>query len=104
MILHDHSDDVAIQILHRLADAMSPDSRVLVCELVLPQRVTEVDLGAAVLDQCVMSIGGKERTEEGFRKIFEAAGLELVRVWRVPGVTGACVEGRLKGVHGGRQV
>ncbi|KAJ4361374.1 hypothetical protein N0V85_009412, partial [Neurospora sp. IMI 360204] len=89
-------DDVATQILSRLAEAMSHDSRVLVCELALPQRVT-------VLDQCVMSIGGKERTEEGFRKIFEGAGLELVKVWRVPGVTGACVEGRLKSGRGGRQ-
>ncbi|KAK1780272.1 hypothetical protein QBC45DRAFT_431795 [Copromyces sp. CBS 386.78] len=99
MILHDHCDEMATQILTRLAEAMSHDSRVLVCELVLPQRVGEADLGAAVLDQCVMSIGGKERTEEGFRNIFEAAGLELVKVWRVPGVTGACVEGRLKGGH-----
>lgn len=58
----------------------------------------EADVGAVVLDQCVMSIGGKERTEEGFRKLFKAAGLELVKVWRVPGVTGACVEGRLPSI------
>lgn len=96
MILHDHCDAVATQILSHLGGAMSHDSRVLVCELVLPPRVGEADLGATVLDQCVMSIGGKERTEEGFRKIFDAAGLDLVKVWRAPGVTGACVEGRLK--------
>lgn len=103
MIFRHLCDDVATQMLSRLGEAMSHDSRVLVCELVLPQRVGEADLGAAVLDQWVMSIGGKERTEEGFRKIFEGAGLELVKVWRVPGVTGACVEGRLQGGRGGRQ-
>lgn len=96
MILHDYADVVGIQILSRLAEAMAPTSRVLVCEMVVAPRVGEVDFASAVLDQAVMSMGGKERTEEGFRSMFEAAGLELVEVWRVPGVPGACVEGRLK--------
>ncbi|KAK4164690.1 S-adenosyl-L-methionine-dependent methyltransferase [Cladorrhinum sp. PSN259] len=96
MILHDYSDEVATQILKNLVPAMSHDSRVLVCEMVLPQRVDETSFAAAVLDQAVMAMGGKERTEEGFRKVFEAAGLELVKVWRAPGVPGGCVEGRLK--------
>jgi hypothetical protein len=43
-----------------------------------------------------MTMGGKERTENGFRAIMEPAGLELVKVWRIPGVPGGCVEGRLK--------
>ncbi|ROT36134.1 S-adenosyl-L-methionine-dependent methyltransferase [Sodiomyces alkalinus F11] len=96
MILHDYADDVGIQILTQLAQSMSPQSRVLVCEMVLSPRVGEVDFASAVLDQAVMTMGGKERTEAGFRKMFEAAGLELVAVWRVPGVPGGCVEGRLK--------
>jgi hypothetical protein len=96
MILHDYADSVGIQILTQLAAAMSPMSRVLVCEMVIPSRVGEADFPAAVLDQAVMTMGGKERTEQGFRKLFEAAGIELVNVWRAPGVPGACVEGRLK--------
>ncbi|KAK3988728.1 S-adenosyl-L-methionine-dependent methyltransferase [Cladorrhinum sp. PSN332] len=96
MILHDYSDHVSIEILKNLVPAMSPESRVLVCEMVLPQRVDETTFAAAVLDQAVMAMGGKERTEQGFRKVFEAAGLELVKVWRAPGVPGGCVEGRLK--------
>lgn len=96
MIVHDYSDPVATEILKNLVPAMSPQSRVLVCEMVLPQRVDETNFAAAVLDQAVMAMGGKERTEEGFKKIFEAAGLELVKTWRAPGVPGGCVEGRLK--------
>ncbi|KAH8891973.1 S-adenosyl-L-methionine-dependent methyltransferase [Thozetella sp. PMI_491] len=96
MILHDYADAVGIKILTELAGSMSPTSRVLICEMVLPSRVGEADFAAAVLDQAVMSMGGKERTEAGFRKMMEAAGLELVQVWRAPGVPGACVEGRLK--------
>ncbi|KAK3391824.1 S-adenosyl-L-methionine-dependent methyltransferase [Sordaria brevicollis] len=103
MILHDYSDAVATQILARLAEAMSPESRALICELVLPQRVGEAELGTIMLDHCVMSIAGKERTEEGLRKIFDAAGLDLVKVWRAPGVTGAVAEGRLKSCSAGRQ-
>ncbi|EEU36493.1 uncharacterized protein NECHADRAFT_81295 [Fusarium vanettenii 77-13-4] len=96
MILHDYADPTSTRILSRLAEAMSPESRVLICEMVLPPRVGEADFASAVLDQAVMTMGGKERTEEGFKKILEAAGLELVHTWRVLGVPGGCVEGRLK--------
>ncbi|KAF4495588.1 O-methyltransferase B [Fusarium agapanthi] len=97
MILHDYADAVGIQILTRLAEAMKPYSRVLICEMVLAPRVGEADFASAVLDQAVMTMGGKERTEAGFQKMFEASGLELVKTWRVPGVPGGCVEARLKG-------
>lgn len=96
MILHDYSDAVGIEILTRLAATMSPVSRVLICEMVLPARVSEADFPAAVMDQAVMTMGGKERTRDNFANMLEAAGLELVEVWRVPGVPGACVEAKLK--------
>lgn len=96
MILHDYADPVGTEILKRLAEAMSSDSRVLICEMVLAPRVGEADFASAVLDQAVMTMGGKERTEAGFQKMFEAAGLELVQTWRAVGVPGGCVEARLK--------
>ncbi len=96
MIMHDYADSICIDILSHLTQAMTLDSRVLVCDIVLPQRVVEADFPAAVLDQAVMTMGGKERTEKGFKALFEGAGLELVKVWSVPGVPGACVEGKLK--------
>ncbi|KAF5612641.1 O-methyltransferase B [Fusarium tjaetaba] len=97
MILHDYADAVGIQILTHLAEAMKPYSRVLICEMVLAPRVGEADFASAVLDQAVMTMGGKERTEAGFQKMFDASGLELFKTWRVPGVPGGCVEARLKG-------
>jgi len=96
MILHDYADPVCVDILTKLAEAMGSESRVLICEMVIPQRVSEADFASAVLDQCVMTMGGKERTEKGFGSLFDQAGLELDKTWRVPGVPGACVEGRLK--------
>ncbi len=98
MIMHDYADEVCVDILSRIAEAMVPDSRVLICDIVLPQRVGEADFPAAVLDQAVMTMGGKERTEEGFRRLLEGSRLELVKVWRAPGVPGACVEGKLENV------
>jgi hypothetical protein len=96
MIMHDYADPVCTHILKQLAEAMAPDSRVLVADMIVPERVGEADFTAAVLDSCVMAMGGKERTEKGFEAIMEPAGLKLVTVWRVPGVPGGCVEGRLK--------
>lgn len=96
MIMHDYADTVCIDILTKLAKSMAPDSRVLIYDMVVPQRVGEADFAAAVLDQAMITMGGKERTEAGFKSLLESAGLELVQVWRVPGVPGACVEGRLK--------
>jgi hypothetical protein len=95
MIMHDYADPVCISILSHLAKAMSPDSRVLIADMIIPQRVGEADFPAAILDHCVMTMGGKERTEDGFRVIMEPAGLKLAKVWRVPGVPGGCVEGLL---------
>jgi hypothetical protein len=74
---------------------MSTDSRVLLADMVLPARVTEADLSAAAMDVCVMVMGGKERTERGFKTILEAAGLEIVKVWRASFGAGALVEARL---------
>ena len=96
LVLHDYSDPVCINNLTPLANAMAPDSRVLICDMIIPQRVKEADFPTAVLDQCVMAMGGKERTVEGSKSLFEGAGLELVEVWRIPGVPGACVEAKLK--------
>ena len=96
MIMHDYADPVCVNILKNLAAAMSSDSRVLICDMVIPSRVNEADFPAAVLDQAVMTMGGKERTRDGFASLLDAAGLELVEVWRAPGVPGGCVEGRLK--------
>jgi hypothetical protein len=47
--------------------------------------VGEADFPVAILDQCVMTMGGKERTESGFKAIMESAGLKLMKVWEGSG-------------------
>jgi hypothetical protein len=75
--LHDFSDDECIQILTHLSNAMAPDSRLLIGETVLsnpPSRPT------AMVDLLLSTIGGKERTVEGFNKVAERTGLKRLGV------------------------
>ncbi|RDA87426.1 hypothetical protein CP532_7007 [Ophiocordyceps camponoti-leonardi (nom. inval.)] len=97
-IIHDWPDATCVNILTHLAAAMAPDSRLLICDAVLPPRLGEDNFFVAIVDHAVMALAGKERTERGFSDLLHQAGLELVRVWRVSGgaQAGACVEGRLK--------
>ena len=94
--MHDYSDTVDVLILSQLAKAMKPDSLVLIADMVMPQRVHEADLPAATMDNIVAVLGEKERTEEGFRKILDEAGLMLVKVWRASAGVGALVAAKLK--------
>ncbi|KIX09480.1 uncharacterized protein Z518_00560 [Rhinocladiella mackenziei CBS 650.93] len=96
-IMHDYSDENCTKILRQIRDAMSPDSKVLIADMVMPKRVSEADLPAAAMDNCMMVMGGKERTEENFSKILSNAGLKLSKVWRSRegGATGNLVEARL---------
>lgn len=97
-IIHDYSDENCSKILSHVRDAMAPDSKVLIADMVMPKRVYEADLPAAAMDNCVMVMGGKERTAEGFEKILDDAGLRLEKIWqsREGGAAGNIVEARLK--------
>ncbi|KIW70707.1 hypothetical protein PV04_02951 [Phialophora macrospora] len=93
-IIHDYSDENCVKILSHLRAAMAPDSKVLIADMVMPRRVQEADLPAAAMDNCVMVMGGKERTADGMKKILEEAGLKMVKIWqsREGGAAGNIVE------------
>jgi hypothetical protein len=78
-ILHDWDDERAIAILRSCAEAMEPGGRVLVIESVIepgndPSPAKFLDLMMFVMN------GGRERTAEEYRRLFEAAGLRLTRI------------------------
>jgi hypothetical protein len=80
-VLHDWEDDAATTILRRCREAMAPDGTILVVERALPEIVTEDDAQTLLIDVLMMAVtGGRERTEGGFRRLFEAAGLQLAAV------------------------
>lgn len=95
-ILHDYADPPAIAILKVVADAMSRDSRILIGEVIVPERVTEANIDATVFDQILLAIGGKERTARNFAELLHDAGLEIVTIHYVEGTVGGLIEARLK--------
>jgi hypothetical protein len=78
-ILHDWDDARAVRILQRCRQAMSPHGRVLVIELLLPERAIQ---GGGFLNDLMMLVetGGRERTEREYRALFAAAGFALAEI------------------------
>jgi hypothetical protein len=86
-ILHDWDDDQAARILRNVRAAMGDGGRVLVVETVIPPGNDPSFAKLLDLNMLVL-FGGRERTVDEFRRLFEAAGLRLTGV--TP--TGAGVE------------
>ncbi|KAI1608644.1 catechol O-methyltransferase [Exophiala viscosa] len=96
-VFHDYSDELCVKLLKQVIPAMTgPDSRVLVADMLLPEIMTTKEAHTAALDIACMVMGGKERTEEDFRRLFQSVGLEVVAIHRAPGVAAGLVEGTLK--------
>lgn len=78
-ILHDWDDARSLTILRNCRTAMSPHARLLISELVVPDR--GLPPAIAFMDmQMMVILTGKERTEAEFSALLASAGLELVRV------------------------
>jgi hypothetical protein len=88
-IIHDWTDEESMRILKSVRAAVKPDSKLLLIELVVgapnegPQTKF-MDLNMLVLP------GGRERTEQEFAQLYEAAGFRLTQVIRVA-PDGLCV-------------
>jgi hypothetical protein len=78
-IVHDWDDDQSRAILSAVAHAGRPaGATVLVIETVMPEGPE--DHWAKTLDVLMLAVTeGKERTEAAYRRLFDEAGLELVR-------------------------
>lgn len=93
-IIHDWDDDKATLILRNCRQALQGKSnaKILLVESVLTPG-NEPHFGKFIDLEMFMMVGGRERTEEEFRKLFSAAGFRLTRViptnaplWLVEGV------------------
>jgi hypothetical protein len=78
-VLHNWDDDSCISILKNCRKGMLSTSSVLVIERVVPGSGTKSDAKVFDINMLVM-VGGKERTEDEYRKIFREAGFTLKRV------------------------
>jgi hypothetical protein len=80
-IIHDWDDGKACTILKNCRKALAgkPNARVLLVETVISSGNTP-QLGKFIDLEMLAFAGGRERTEEEFRKLFAASGLRLTRV------------------------
>jgi len=77
-IIHDWNDDEAVTILRNCQEAMNPEGRILVVEIAVPPG--NGPCFGKWLDLMMLVVGGRERTEEEYRRLFSEAGLKLNRV------------------------
>lgn len=78
-ILHDWPDAQCVRILANCRKAMAPRGRVLVVDTVIPTG-NRPHWGKMLDINMLVITGGRERTRDEFRALFEAAGLRLARV------------------------
>lgn len=78
-IIHDWDDEKSRTILRNCHIAMSAESTLLIVDSVIPPG--NEPFGAKLLDLVMLLIpGGKERTADEFRTLFEESGFELTRI------------------------
>lgn len=78
-IIHDWNEDRATIILRNCRSAITNDGRLMVIEAVIPAGGEPHFAKFIDLNMLVMT-GGRERTEEEFRRLFDASGFRLMRI------------------------
>jgi hypothetical protein len=79
IVLHDWSDEKAVQILETCRRAMREDAVLLLVEIVLSQQGGP-HLGKLVDLHMLIETGGRERTEDEWRELLACGGFRLARV------------------------
>ena len=87
-VMHDWMDDEAALILNNIRPVMAADSRILIADMCLPKKPGVQDAGAIWLDLMMIALGGKERTEDDWRRLAEMSGLRLIKIWQEPSTHG----------------
>ncbi|MFF7946700.1 methyltransferase [Streptomyces griseorubiginosus] len=82
-VLHDWDDERCLTILRRCAQSMAPGSELLLIERLLP---TDARLSLAVAWDLHMlcNVGGRERTEDHYRRLLDEAGLNFASCHELP--------------------
>ena len=90
-IIHDWSDEECLKILNHCRAGMPAGGKVLIVEMVIPER--NVPAVSKFLDlQMLVFLTGCERTEKEYRALLDAAGFELTRIVPTPS-TYSVIEG-----------
>jgi hypothetical protein len=82
-VIHDWNDERAVAILKNCHRAMGPAGRLLIVEGIYPPRIDQSPehRGAAANDvNMLVNTGGRQRSQDEFRSLYEAAGFTLTRI------------------------
>ncbi|AUS99555.1 methyltransferase [Nostoc sp. CENA543] len=79
-IIQDWDDERSLTILQGCHQAMTPQSRLLVIDFVIPPGNEFYGSKFIDVNMLVMCPGGRIRTEEEFHKLFKAAGLKITQI------------------------
>jgi SAM-dependent methyltransferase len=83
-VIHDWDDRQSERILKNCRRALKGGGKLILIERMMPDRVKR-DPSIILLDLRMLAMtGGRERSENEFRALFEAAGLILTRVVPLP--------------------
>lgn len=88
-VIHDWADDLAITILKNIHAAMPDHAMLLLSENVVEPDNQPSPAKFLDINMLVMTEGGRERSSEEFRALFQKAGFELKRI--IPTPSGVCV-------------
>jgi cyclopropane fatty-acyl-phospholipid synthase-like methyltransferase len=78
-IIHDWNDEQSVAILRNCHKALPENGKLLLVEAVVPNTPEPHFSKFIDLNMLIMT-GGRERTEEEFRKLYEASGFHLIRI------------------------
>lgn len=83
-VIHDWDDERASRILKNCHDAMPPEAKLLLVEMVIP-RGNSPFLGKFLdLGMLMMESGARERTEKEYRDLLSSAGFDLSGITQLP--------------------
>jgi hypothetical protein len=78
-ILHDWPDERCQIILKNCREAMEKNSRLLVVEMIIPPG-NEPSISKLLDLEMMVTTGGRERTEQEFKDLFESSGFRLTKI------------------------
>ncbi len=78
-VIHDWDDESALKILRNIRTAITPDGKLLLLEMVMPERATSF-IGFQLDLEMLVTAGGRERTRAEYANLFARAGFRLNRV------------------------
>ncbi len=87
-VIHNWSDEDARRILSNVRRVIPVDGRLIICDRVIPERITDGDpvlqYNTLMDVNMLVNITGRERTEGEFRELLRASGFKMSSVRSIP--------------------